>query len=122
MYSPFFEEEKRKRRLILNAINLHLNVRVVTDMFFSPSATMMWTIGMADRDHSQDSTTAGVSKSQTNPQTDDVEEVRNATESGESTNENAEHAVRAIGNRGENEEQEAGNDPQQVTEEEESKS
>lgn len=83
---------------------------------------MMWTIGMADRDNSQDSTTAGVSKSQTNSQTDDIEEVRNATESGEPTNENAEHAVRAIGNRRENEEQEAGNDPQQVAEEEESKS
>lgn len=83
------------------------------------SSTMMWTIGMADRDNSQDSKEAGVSKSQTNSQTDDVEEVRNATESVESTNENAEHAVRALGNHGEEEEQESGNDPQQVAEEEE---
>lgn len=79
------------------------------------SSTMMWTIGMADRDNSQ----AGVSKSQTNSQTGDVEEVRNATESVESTDENAEHAVRALGNHGEEEEQESGNDPQQVAEEEE---
>lgn len=77
---------------------------------------------MADRDNSQDSKEAGVSKSQTNSQTDDVEEVRNATERGESTNENAEHPVRALGNHGEEEEQESGNDPQQVAEEEESKS
>lgn len=77
---------------------------------------------MADRDNSQDSKEAGVSKSQTNSQTDDVEEVRNATESVESTNENAEHPVRALGNHGEEEEQESGNDPQQVAEEEESKS
>lgn len=61
------------------------------------SSTMMWTIGMADRDNSQDSKEAGV----------------------ESTNENAGHAVRALGNHGEEEEQESGNDPQQVAEEEE---
>lgn len=77
---------------------------------------------MADRDNSQDSKEAGVSESQTNSQTDDAEEVRNATESADSTNENAEHAVRALGNHGEEEEQESGNDPQQVAEEEESKS
>ena len=75
---------------------------------------------MADRDNSQDSKGA-VSKSQTNSQSDDVEEVRNATESVEPTNENAGHAVRALGNHGEEEEQESGNDPQQVAEEEESK-
>ncbi|XP_067025181.1 presenilin-2-like [Acropora muricata] len=61
------------------------------------SSTMMWTIGMADRDNSQDSKEAGV----------------------ESTNENAGHAVRTLGNHGEEEEQESGNDPQQVAEEEE---
>ena len=55
---------------------------------------------MADRDNSQDSKEAGV----------------------ESTNENAGHAVGALGNHGEEEEQESGNDPQQVAEEEESKS
>ena len=79
---------------------------------------MMWSIGMADRDNSQDSREAGVSGGQVNPQTDDPD-VLESTEGAGPTNEDAENAIRALGNR--EGEQNAQNGAQGGVEEEESK-
>lgn len=80
------------------------------------SSTMMWSIGMADRDNSQDSREAGVSGGQVNPQTDDPD-VLESTEGAGPTNEDAENAIRALGNR--EGEQNAENGAQGGVEEEE---
>ena len=80
---------------------------------------MMWTIGMADRDNSNDSRTGPGTIGNTNAQTDDEEEFTGSTEGVGPSNEAAEDAIRALGRN--DEEQNVENAPPENQEEEESK-
>lgn len=80
------------------------------------SSTMMWTVGMADRDNSNDARTAPVTSGNVNTQSDDEEELE-STEGVGPSSEAAGNAVRALGNH--DEEQNAGNAPPENQEEEE---
>lgn len=74
------------------------------------SSTMMWSFGMADRDHSDDSRTAQVQSSQVNSHRgDDDGDMMGSTEGVGPTNEAAESAIRALNSQ--NEERNAGNGP-----------
>jgi len=81
------------------------------------SSTMMWTIGMADRDNSNDTRAAPASSGNVNAQTDDEDDLMGSTEGVGPTNEAAENAIRALGNH--DEERNAENGPQEGGEEEE---
>ena len=80
---------------------------------------MMWTIGMADRDNSNDSRTGPGTIGNINAQTDDEEEFTGSTEGVGPSNEAAEDAIRALGRN--DEEQNVENAPPENQEEEESK-
>lgn len=80
---------------------------------------MMWTIGMADRDNSNDSRTGPGTIGNINAQTDDEEEFTGSTEGVGPSNEAAEDAIRALGRNVE--EQNVENAPPENQEEEESK-
>ena len=80
---------------------------------------MMWTIGMADRDNSNDSRTGPGTIGNTNALTDDEEEFTGSTEGVGPSNEAAEDAIRALGSN--DEEQNVENAPPENQEEEESK-
>lgn len=78
------------------------------------SSTMMWSIGMADRDNSEGAGARVTSVTQVN--SEDEEELLESTEGVGPTNEAAENAVRALGSQ--EEEQESPNDGQDSEEEE----
>lgn len=78
------------------------------------SATMMWSIGMADRDNSEGAGARVTSVTRVN--SEDEEELLESTEGEGPTNEAAENAVRALGSP--EEEQESPNDGQDSEEEE----
>lgn len=80
---------------------------------------MMWTIGMADRDNSNDSRTGPGTIGNINAQTDDEEEFTGSTEGVGPSNEAAEDAIRALGSN--DEERNVENAPPENQEEEESK-
>lgn len=81
------------------------------------SSTMMWTIGMADRDNSNDSRTGPGTIGNINAQTDDEEEFTGSTEGVGPSNEAAQDAIRALGSN--DEEQNVENAPPENQEEEE---
>ncbi|KAL9952447.1 hypothetical protein ACROYT_G039705 [Oculina patagonica] len=79
------------------------------------SSTMMWSIGMADRDSSGD--TRARPTSATRVSSEDEEELLESVEGDGPTNEDAENAIRALGTH--DEERDSQNEPQDGGEEEE---
>ena len=82
-------------------------------------ATMMWSIGMADRDNSDGARAAPVFGGQVNKQSEDDNEMVASAEGIGPSSEAAENAIRALGNH--DDEHIAENGPQEGGEEEESK-
>ena len=86
--------------------------------FFLSLATMMWTVGMADRDTSGDTRTRPLSAARANSE-EDEEDLLESVDGEGPTNEAAENAIRALGNQDEEHDQQ--NEPQDGGDEEESK-